>query len=286
MPSLEHFNPPDSGASARTTIGATIGTDGQPSAYRMRCPHCQKLYTVSGATMRSAAGALKFQCVGCQAPFAARLSVEDHTIQTFDLEIPVHKPRPARPEPAAVVEVPQKVSSNSELSCPKCGVRNALSATECKTCGVVFAKAKTEADLNAEIAFGGKRELAELWTQVISDYENQGLHERFIRACYEAESLPFASQKYGRILSASPSEETATSMSKRIVALAGYRMEKSPRSEVPTFRLPAINNLLLLFGSMVMVIGLLTPGLKSVSGVGLAAVLLGAGVHFFLRPQR
>lgn len=266
--------------------------------YQMRCPKCRKLYSVQGEQMRLALAPLKFECLSsaCKTRYYAELTNAEAMdgITTREVE-PVIEPAIEPGEPVASLPSPaavEKAPLIAELRCPKCGTRSAISEAECKTCGVVFAKAKAlvrqerpeNEGIRGEISLAGRRELADLWESVMENYEDQERHDRFIQACNEALCLPYASHKYGRILSASPQEEIARAMRKRIVTLASLKFEpRLEKSESSGFRLPGLNSLVLIMGSAVMTMGFLLPGFKNLSGVGLAAVILAIGVRFFVR---
>jgi len=270
--------------------------------YQMRCPKCRKLYSVQGEQMRSASAPLKFQCLvsTCKVRYYAELVDAEAIdgIRTWEMETPLQAPVPPasqpnkdKPAPATRAAV-EKAPVTAEMKCPKCGTRNAISAAECKVCGIVFAKAKAlfrqekpEAEgITGEISLAGRRELAELWDNVMTDYEDLDRHERFVRACYEAGCLPYASHKYSRILSATPNEEIAKAMRKRIVALASHKLESRSKSgfKMP---MPGLNSLILILGATVMAIGFLLPGFKNLTGLGLSAVLLAIGMRIFIRRQ-
>lgn len=270
--------------------------------YQMRCPKCRKLYSVQGEQMRSASLPLKFECLvpTCKTRYYAELTNAEiiDGVKTWEIEVPPAKepatpPQPERPVITVRTAI-EKAPVTAEMKCPKCGTRNAISAAECKTCGIVFAKAKSlfrqekpeNEGITGEISLAGRRELAELWENVMANYEDQERHDRFVRACYEAHCLPYASHKYSRILSASPNEEIAKAMRKRIIALASHKFET--RGEKPSFkiRMPGLNSLVLILGSTTMAMGLMLPGFQNLTGLGLSAVLLAIGVRFFIRRQQ
>jgi hypothetical protein len=47
--------------------------------------------------------------------------------------------------------------------------------------------------------------------------------------------------------------------------------------------LPGINSMILFMGGALLVVGFLLPGMKSLVAIGFSAVLLGLGIHFFVR---
>jgi hypothetical protein len=165
---------------------------GNPAIYRMRCPHCQKLYSAERETMRAAQLPLNFHCVSCDQNFAASLNDlgGNEVVDTFEI----------RPEPAAdpqiggvrrAVEVAPLIEG---VRCPKCGISNPRSATECVSCGVLFSKVKTQSEIEDDIV-AGRRDLVEIWMKVMTNYEDLSMHERFVNACFDAENLTFASYK-------------------------------------------------------------------------------------------
>lgn len=269
--------------------------------YQMRCPKCRKLYSVQGEQMRTASAPLKFQCLvpTCKVKYYAELVDADAIdgIRTWEMEVPPQEPVQPASQPdkplTAIRSAVDKVPVTAEMKCPKCGTKNAISAAECKVCGIVFAKAKAlfrqekpeNEGITGEISLAGRRELAELWENVMADYEDLDRHDRFVRACYEAGCLPYASHKYAQILSATPNEEIAKAMRKRIVALASHKFEGRPKSgfKMP---MPGLNSLVLILGATVMAIGFLLPGFKNLTGLGLSAVLLAIGMRIFIRRQQ
>jgi hypothetical protein len=120
----------------------------------------------------------------------------------------------------------------------------------------------------------------------MEDYENLVSHDRFLAACHAAEALPYASQKYQRILSVSPTEEIAQQMKRKILAFASYRMEIAPETGGWSFRIPKLHSLAIALASALMVMGFMLPGYKNLAGLGFAMLALLFGVRFFLRPPR
>ena len=274
-------------------------TEQAPSLLKMRCPNCQKNYSVEeswvhAAPLNSQRGfvtPLRFECFSCKSRFEAlRPPTPGATTLETNL-IPVSAPSPMQPtsgvpraERAALAKVPLIAQT---LKCPKCGVRTNGLATECLSCGVVFSRYKPLPDgVVGEIRLEGRRDILELWETIIGDYEDEIRHERFVEVCADAGCLAYAAQKYSRILAVSPQEEIARRMKKRIVALASYPLEMRGTNGVHTFRVPKFVDLILFLGSATMTAGLIFPHMKSMAGVGLAAIVLALGVRFFLRPRQ
>lgn len=250
--------------------------DVQPAAYQMHCPKCHKLYSVEAQTVRTAKRPLRFQCLACAVRFAVRplLDADVAPAQNKGLDSVPLKPREGKLVTYALEHLPDQNSNKTNVKAP------AVDAAPGEG-GPVVSGSKTGA-----ISLAGRHELAELWRHVMENYEDEARHDKFVQACFRAQCLPFASQKYARILAAAPTEELARKMRKCIVGLASFRMEVASSQNPVVFRIPSMNSLILALGSACMTIGLVLPKQKDLVGVGLAAVLLGFGVRYFLRPVR
>lgn len=272
------------------SVGAT-GLGAIFANYKMRCPRCQRLYSVNAGLVQAAYSPralvqpLRFQCQSetCKSRFeVGPLSEADLMADVLPTHDVPHAP--VRPRAAG------ETAPLEETPCPKCQGRNFLSATECRHCGVVFSKYVKVEKLERLEDFGGRRELAELWSAIMGDYENRENHERFIEECYREGLLNIASQRYARILSATPNEEIARAMRRRITGLASFKAETATGpgggpSAKPGFRIPKMNDLILVLGGATMTIGFMIPGCRDLVGVGSAAIALGVGVRFFLGPK-
>ena len=270
-----------------------------PTLLKMRCPNCQKNYSVEESwvyaaplnSQRAFVTPLRFECFSCKSRFEA-LRPPGPGATTLETNlIPVSAPSPMQPargiprvERAALAKVPLIAQT---LKCPKCGVRTNGLATECLSCGVVFSRYKPLPDgAVGEIRLEGRRDILELWETIIGDYEDEIRHERFVEVCADAGALAFAAQKYSRILSVSPQEEIARRMKKRIVALASYPLESRGTNGVHSFRVPKFVDLILFLGAATATAGFTLHGMKAMAGIGVAAIALALGVRFFLRPRQ
>lgn len=168
-------------------------------------------------------------------------------------------------------------------ACPKCGERNSLAHEDCRSCGVVFAKYpkhRLDEEPPPELAGSARQELFSLWQAIIEDYENEGKHEQFIETCRRLDVLTFASRKYGRILSASPEEEVANRMHRRVEGLVSCGFVARAASVGGwSFRIPKLNSLAIFLGSMVTTIGFLLPDSKRITAMGASMLVL----SFFIR---
>jgi hypothetical protein len=173
-----------------------------------------------------------------------------------------------------------------DFKCPKCSVKTSANATECMQCGLLFAKYRPifEEGIPGEIRLEGRRDLADLWAAVLTDYSDESKHHQFIFACDEAGCLPYASQKYARVLVAVPHEDVAKRMRRQIIALATSKAESGGATGLWSFRIPGFNSLAIVLGSAAMTMGFILPGMKNLTGIGASMLALSIAVRFFLRP--
>lgn len=260
------------------------------TAYRMRCPTCSKLYSVETHLILGVENP-RFQCAACNTSFIAREHASGVMLETTPvIESPVI---PATPElvreTRSAIQIAPTLSPNAATRpCPKCGAKNEARASECGSCGVLISKFRPgEAEkIIGEIEMAGRLELVNLWEEVASDYRNTARHEAFVRACYDAGCLPFASQKYARVLAGAPTEEIARSMRKRIVGLASAKFETSNVDQEKTrwsVPLPSFNSFIILMGVILVGIGTGLPQSRDIAGVGFAMLALAAGLRVFAR---
>lgn len=253
-----------------------------PATYKMRCPRCQRLYSVQAQVLLAASLPLQFQCQSCQTRFETPvLSMRDlyNEILTTTEIAPLH---PAEAK-----------SGEGEATCPKCRGRNAFDAAECRHCGIVFEKFAKAVRSDQLEELGGRRELAEAWENLLEDYNNLEVHESFVEECYKADALAFAARRYSRILGAAPNEEIAKGMRRRIIALASFKAEtgKSSDEEKSVSRDSTsllshlkVTHVVFMVGGALMALGFLLPAAKDLIGLGLAMIMLAMGVRYF-RPK-
>ena len=174
-----------------------------------------------------------------------------------------------------------------DFKCPKCSVKTSATATECVQCGLLFAKYRPvfEEGIPGEIRLEGRRDLADLWATVLTDYSDESKHYKFIAACDAAGCLPYASQKYARVLTAVPHEDVAKRMRRQIIALASAKAEMGGANGLWSFRIPGFNALAIALGAAAMTIGFILPGMRNLTGIGASMLALSIAVRLFLRPS-
>jgi hypothetical protein len=202
------------------------------------------------------------------------------------IEAPVSREPGSAARQAPLKQGPIQTPRQALFSCPKCRVTNPKGATDCRSCGIVFAKYKPEderARTLDDLQLAGRPEFIELWKRVIEEYENLEAHENFLEACRASGSLVFAAHMYGRVLEIVPHEQTAQRMRRRIVGLAAINFVKGPTGRW-RFRVPGFVDLAIVMSSAVLTAGLMLGNMHNLIGIGGAMLALTIGVRFFLRP--
>lgn len=212
-----------------------------------RCPSCQKLFAIDPlpADLNSAL----YQCTNCATQFTIELGAPE--MEPDQQTIPAHQSESATA--AADFEANQIAS---------------------------------------EIALGAKPELILLWKKVIDDYEDDFNHESFVQACTSADALGYAAHKYNRILKEFPGEEIAKKMSGKIQTIASSHLDAAKaarlaaQAKFPTtpstmrMMIPSLSLIAILLSAILTVVGLMVPGMKSLTGVGLSMLALTLGVRY------
>lgn len=184
--------------------------------------------------------------------------------------------------PQANIAKQQKIESpaKDEIRCVKCGALNKKEAVECSNCGVVFSKFKLHRD--DPIAAKAPQKLKEIWQMVTHHYEDEDLHDEFIRQCRKANQLEFASSRYSKILEAQPNESTALNYKNRIIALASAPIERELKIERKRFRVP-FTSLIMLMSAIVMFMGYMMPELRNLMGIGAAFLFVTTAIRLIFK---
>lgn len=266
----------------------TQNLTGTPAPVRVRCPECLKLFAINPAQIQERRP--RFQCAGCQKKFwlsfPEALEAKD-VIMGFPLEWI---------EPNASAESPSAPSAPTSslakpYACPKCSSAYSPEDHDCPNCGVILQKARLQDILPNEQSLSASKEIKELWEDVLTNYENYLLHQRFVRAAYVDRSLTYAANKYASILQACPQDEMALKATKEIEALATARFEvqqptqseSEPVSWGFQFRRLPFTNIIIVLCGFIIITGVLLPELRNLVGFGCSVLFFIFILRYYMR---
>ncbi len=239
-------------------------------SFRVRCPHCNKLYLVQFHDIQEAKP--RFECVQCHSRFW--LSLPDMDLSNELQGIPLQ-----------VKEVPQKPKAPVKETepCPKCFKLVALHANECKHCGVMLGKARAGLDFVDNIPQrSGTLESA--WRRVMADYGDEASHTEFIRMSQTERNLPYAAAQYGQMLKLMPTDEVTKQRISEIQNLGNVMMPA--RAEKRSgYMYPRLWQIPLLGATILIVVGMVLPMFRNIVGVGAAFLFLGIAMQLQLRRR-
>ncbi len=179
------------------------------------CPSCDNRFHIAKDVLHYEP---QYQCPSCRSHFRLKVDQSMHQqIQSMD-----------SPSVESLVIDSEFSQSAFKKSCVKCGHENRVQVSECEKCGVVLEKALK----SDEILSGTSLALKQLWQQVLNEYDNEELHERFISYCEKQNALLFASNKYGSLVAANPADEIATKMRDQLLNLIMAEPLKKPMSHM------------------------------------------------------
>ncbi len=266
---------------------------GRMSSFKLRCPECFKLYVVKASDIREPRP--RFECLSCKTQFWIPFdeSLDSQEILGFPLAwLEENEEKAQAGTEKQLDQKPPQEQVSAEFHCPKCESPYAVGETECRQCGLIFAKfdwvnSQGTADhlASAELKF--------LWHQAKMDYEDKSAHQKFLAACQKEDNLVYAAAQYGRILEAEPGDPMAQSMSQAVQALTSFPLEREgllgrasgakasaarPRGSWPW---PRLSSWIILVSSMLIVVGYFLPALRNMVGVGAALIFLSIALRMY-----
>ncbi len=265
---------------------------------RVRCPQCQRPYSVEAHLIESTQP--KFQCRTCQTGFTFDWpqAYWESELPTFPISQQVVFKAPLR-EPVVDAELPKdaKTSLQSDpaqetRTCPSCEVAVAVQLADCPSCGLNFLKhqeiqeRRQEAKAKGRGLVEGPKELEEAWAKVLENWDDLIWQQSFIRACDRVSRLDFAAAKYKGILEVQPNDEIAIRMQNQVQAIAeaAVKVTAAPR-RVPRrkFKTGGLTSLAILLALIVIAFGLSSPAYRNLVGLGASLFFISLFIRFFLR---
>ena len=133
-----------------------------------------------------------------------------------------------------------------------------------------------------DLGNGAKKGAEELWLKILSDFDNETLHQKFIDYCTTTYQLPLAGEKYKAYREEKGDTPLIERCMKRIVVSAQYqylpdREERSAVQKGSSFRL-LTSLLLLVTGFILILLWIVFPALR-IFLLMILAVFLGYAVY-------
>jgi hypothetical protein len=258
----------------------------KPLSVQARCPGCNKLYRIDTRDMKSSQP--HFDCVSCPT--------------TFTLEPDEKNPRVLRTRALGNV----KYSSASQLQfapsaeglkkCPKCETFNPRLASECRKCGVIFAKLE---DLPLDAKTGALPSLVKAWQDLMEDYSNVTKHMAFVDRCDDLQAVPFALKKYQDLKEAQPHDKIAQEMLHHVL-LKAFARKAEVVTENPSVRLlrDQVNEWIdqvnwsrvarlspLALSGLLILVGASNAGLRNLIGIGVSILFITLGLALITKGR-
>jgi hypothetical protein len=246
-------------------------------SFRVRCPHCRKLYLVQFNDVQEAKP--RFECSQCHDRFWLSLPDMDLSSELVGLPLKVKE--------APLLKAPVSVTSEAveTESCPKCFKSNALHARECGHCSVLIAKAKAASLSFDEPIPTHSAVLKGMWQKIVDDYGDEKLHADFIRASERERNIPYAAAQYGQMQKLMPTDEITKQRINEIQALAETLMPPGKQTSLRPKMYPRLWQIPLLGAAILIIVGLTLPMFRNIVGLGAAFLFLGVAMQLQLRRR-
>jgi hypothetical protein len=252
----------------------------RPLSVHVRCPGCNKLYRIDTRDLKSRDP--RFDCVSCSTAF----TLESDPANSRLMRARTLGAREAFSETSQLV-----VSHEAEglRRCPKCECFNPRMASECRKCGVIFARLE---DLPLDSKLGALPSLVRAWQDLMSDYHNVTKHLAFVHQCEDLQAVPFALKKYQDLREAQPQDKIAQDMFKHVVmksiarkaeAVTENETVKRIMTQVNWSRVMRLSPLI--FSGLFVIVGLSHAGMRNLIGIGVSSLFITLGMAFFVKGR-
>jgi hypothetical protein len=224
----------------------------------------------------------RFECIGCHEKFF----IAYPECATQEEVIGLRLDKWEMPN-ATIVEKTSTPSLKTEgeeakQSCPKCHLALISGIEDCPHCGVI---PKKYLSLKTASRIQGSERLNVLWKKIIDEYENDELHQDFIKISSKENNLAYASSQYAQLVKLIPHDERATKMIAEIQALVAVSMAHSTqpiRVQSVKSRQPRWLTAIFIIGAMLVAFGFFFPLFRNVTGLGAVLVFLALGFRINL----
>lgn len=249
---------------------------------KIRCPSCTKLYEVASEDIHSETPL--FQCISCESRFSFEFPPTDsQNVKCFPVTLNSENLNAAQHQGVAGETKDQNLKS-----CPKCGALNGRRSKECYSCHVLFEKLE---GLPKDSSLKAQPSLVRKWKNLIENFDNDELHDEFIRACHELDALRFATMKYEELKNAQGGDPKCEQMIARISSLSLVGLTQKPvlNKKAETSLRPKWQKYLYWgpFGlsALLILMGMVNLGHRNLIGAGVALAFMAAGLIVMVKGK-
>ncbi|MCB0412313.1 MAG: hypothetical protein KDD22_07295 [Bdellovibrionales bacterium] len=246
---------------------------------KVRCPQCLKLYSIRSESISEPKP--QFECTACKTQFWIPFpeSLQQGEVLGFAV--------------SWLDKTTMKATDSTEagFKCENCGHLKSARDAKCESCGQ-FPLYLQEKEREVQDGFRVPEDLRSLWRQVIDDYGNISLHDRFIQLCKNKSQLDYAAYRYSRVLKSCPADEISEKMVKQIHQLLSVQMKEQTvtqmapaptamksKSSSPKRLSTAVAVGLVAIGSLLVIGGCFLPNFRNLVGVGAAFFFMAVAIH-------
>ncbi|WP_374029036.1 hypothetical protein [Bdellovibrio bacteriovorus] len=252
---------------------------------KIRCPNCVKLYEVESDEIHSENPL--FACISCETRFSFEFPPSDPAnILCFPVTVATAAAVSSAAEQQEAASVAVEPGAQEMKSCPKCGALNGRRAKECYSCHVLFEKLE---GLPKDPALKAQPSLVRKWKNLLDNFENDSLHDEFIRACHELDALRFATLKYEELKAAQGGDPLCDQMIARINSLMMVGLSQKPVAKTEASARPKWQKYMYWgpFGlsAFLILLGMINLAHRNLIGVGVALAFMAAGLIVMIRGK-
>ncbi|MGZ3774212.1 MAG: hypothetical protein ACXVCY_03855 [Pseudobdellovibrionaceae bacterium] len=248
---------------------------------KIRCPSCAKLYEVMSEEIQSETPL--FQCICCETRFGFEYPPTDpQNVKCFSVANSAQNPNAAQHQENAV-----NAQTQDMKSCPKCGALNTRAARECYSCHIIFERLE---GLPKDPSLKAQPSLVRKWKNLLENFENEKLHDEFIRSCHELDALRFATMKYEEIKSAQGGDPKCEQMLARIGSLTLVSLTQKSNIANNAETIKSKWQKYLYWGpfslsAVLILLGMVNLGHRNLIGAGVALAFMAAGLIVMIKGK-
>lgn len=261
---------------------------------KIRCPVCTKLYEVESEDIRSEMPL--FGCISCDSRFSFEYPPTDpQNVECFVVPTDISKTvsetaksgSTVAKRQESVLESAAEPVLNEMKACPKCGALNGRRTKECYSCHVIFEKLE---GLPKDPTLKAQPSLVRKWKNLLHNFENNDLHDEFIRSCHQLDALKFANLKYEELKSAQGGDIKCDQMIAKIHSLMVVGLQQNTPSKASTTGAKSKWQKYFYWGPfgvsfLLILLGMINLGHRNLIGVGVALGFMSAGLIIMIRGK-